>query len=292
MRTRYIVALPLFATLALAACGGGGSTGSTLPPVQPPVTAQPTPTPTPTPMLAGRVVQLAGPLAANGAPNAQSTPAAGAAIAGATVYVTAATDAALTSPQTSPLAVATTAPDGSWQVPAPTNTSGPFGVVVIDGTSIGANGVTNLGYTVAHGLTLPGDNGTYYLDTLTANEQSGFTAYNAARASSNMPLAVSDTTAQMTARVLLQTDVASQTCSATADAYTSYRTFGGALIANEQVIGDESNTPYYNSWSTQITFPQEVNLDFAGFAGPYIGGPICPGSTLPQNYFAEVLIAG
>ncbi|HVA29438.1 MAG TPA: hypothetical protein VNF68_14750 [Candidatus Baltobacteraceae bacterium] len=277
------------AIAALAACGGGGggtTGGGTMPP-----TPTATATPTPSATLSGKVVQLAGPLAANGAPTASSTPAAGAGIGGATLYVTNATTAALVAPQSSPLATVTTAPDGSFSVTFanPTKVT-TFGVVAMNGTTVGTNGTTNLGYTIAHALVVPGSPSTLYLDTLTTNEQAGFTAYNAARTALSMPTVASDTALEMTARLEIVNNE-NGLCKSSSNISTEYQAFGGATLPGVAVAGDEPMTPFYNTWPSQISFPAQTGLDFAGFAGP-VSGPVCAGSTLPQNYFAELLVIG
>lgn len=284
------LALVACATL-LVGCGGGGSTGSPTLPPGPTATATPTPSAT----VSGKVAQLAGPLAANGSPSPQSTPVAGAGVAGVTVYITAATTAALVSPQASPLATATTAPDGTFSVTFANPTrAASFGVVAVNGTTVGTNGVTNLGYTVAHEVVAAGSTTTLYVDTLTANEQAGFTAYNAARVSANMPAVESDTALEMAARLSIVNNEATGKCSGDQNTLAEYSGFGGVNLSGLAMVAPQSTTPYYNTWPSQVTFPAQTGLDFAAFAGPVIGGVACPssGSSLPQNYFAELLLVG
>lgn len=283
MRALLVTIVPLFA-LSLAACGGGAGGGS----LTPIIASSPTPTPTPL-AISGKVVQLSGPLAANGTPDAQSTPAAGPGIGGATVYVTSASTSAIAVPTSSPIATATTAPDGSFTITLPKGSNSVVGVAVIDGATIEPNGATDRGFTVAHGIAVAGTPSTFYLDVLTQNEQAGFSAYNAARASNNLPTVSSDTAAEMASRLLIATDEAAQ-CHDKTSAFTAYMTFGGLSIGGVQVIGAQSNTPYYSAWNSQLVFTAQQNLDFAGFAGPLVGGPQCDNSALPQNYFAEVLV--
>ncbi len=275
----------------LAACGGGGGGSSsgggsaTLPPT--PIATQ-----TPSATIAGKVVQLAGPLAANGTPTAQSTPAAGVGIGGATVYVTAATTAALAAPTASPIATATTAPDGSFSVTIPNAQAAEYGIVAVNGT-LGSSGFTSTGFTLGRALAAVNSTGAVlYVDTLTTNEQSGFTAYNAARTGAGMSAITADTAAQMAARLANANNEATGNCSGDPRVLAEYTALGGVTLGGTTAIGTQPTTPFYNTWATQIAFAQQASLDFAGFAGPIVGGPSCPtsGSSLPQNYFSELLI--
>lgn len=288
MNTRTIGPV-IVATVLLVGCGGGG--GSAGSPMLPP-----TPTATATPIsvtLSGKVDQLTGPLAANGSPTPQSTPVAGAGVAGVTIYVTAPTTAALVSPQASPLATATSAPDGTFSVTVanPTRATS-FGLVAMNGTMVGSNGATNRGYTISHAVVSGGSTTILYVDTLTGDEQAGFAAYNAARTSANMPAVESDTALEMTARLSIVNDEASGRCTGDPNALFEYNGFGGVNLSGLAMIAPQSTTPYYNTWPSQITFPAQTGLDFAGFAGPY-SGPGCPPPGAPAfntNYFSELLL--
>ncbi len=287
-------ALPIFSlALTLTACGGGGggTTGgggsSTMPP---------TPTVIATPAtLGGTVVSLAGPLSAapSATPNASSTPAAGAPISGATVYLVA-SNAALGGIPTSPLAVATTAPNGAFTLTEPTPTQGSYGIIVVDGTSVTNAGVTDRGYTLAHGVVSAGTQPTFYLDTLTASEQAGFSAYNAARATAGLPVVVSDTAAQMLARLSTHLVDASGSCSV-ANVPNSFASFALSYASGATSIASEGgSTPYYSDWPSQIGLTAQQGVMYAGFNDMISGAP-CPNlggnnPNLPQNHFSEILV--
>lgn len=280
--------------LMLAACGGGGGPspvgggngGGIIPPTQAPTTPAP-------PTISGNVVQLAGPLAAGASPspNPSSTPVAGVGIGGATVYVVAtALDAATSTIPTSPIAVATTSPAGAFSIVVPSAVA-QYGVVVIDGSAIAANGLSSGGYTLAHAAATASAPLTLYLDTLTANEQSGFVAYNTARVALGLPQVSSDTIAEMVERIAIEANEGS--CAGWNNGPTTYASLGG-LAPGQGEIGSEPSTPYYDTWSpsggSYASFPGQPNVAFAAFAGPTLGLP-CPtsGSSLPQYYYSESL---
>lgn len=291
-RIFFTIAL-LCSSSALAACGGGGGsggTGSSIPPTEPPPA-----TATPAPLaIAGKVAQLAGPLAANGSPSPQSTPIAGAGIAGATVYVTAATTAALAAPTASPIATVTTAPDGSFTATLPASVKGGnVGLVAVNGT-LGPNGFTTSGYTVGHTLASVGTtNALLYVDTLTPNEQSGFVAYNAARLAlgQGLPVATSDTTLEMTARIANTVNIQGAYCNGgDSGVTTQYDALGGVNPPGSAMVGTFPATPYYNTWPSQLSFPGQTSLDFAAFEGPQTAPDCPPFNSLTANYFTELLL--
>lgn len=296
-RSAGIIATAAIA-LALAACGGGGGMGGSggggiIPTTPPPSTTTPAP-----PTISGKVVQLAGPLAAGASPspNPSSTPVAGAGIGGATVYVVPTyNDAGTSAIPSSPVATATTAPDGTFSITVPSATT-VYGLVVIDGTSIGANGLSSGGYTLAHSfanMTQPAlsQNLTLYLDTLTANEQSGFVTYNAARVALGLPQVSSDTIAEAASRIGISANAATGTCQGWNAEYTTFLALGG-LQPTQASVGTQPSGPYYNTWasSDSASFPGQPGVIFASFAGPTLGQP-CPssGSSLPRYYFDEAL---
>lgn len=281
MKTTFVA---VAAVAVLTACGGGSASSSGG------VMLPPTPTATQTPAaIAGKVVQLAGPLAADGTPTVQSTPVAGAGIGGATVYVTANVHAAGTSTiPAAPLATATTAPDGTFAITVP---NGQYGVVVVDGSTIGTGGLSSGGYTQAHAMATTTTPVTLYLDTLTPAEQSGFAAYNAARAALGIGLSPisSDTLAEAVVRMAIRADAGM--CQGWSGDYAAYLALGG-LPPTQALVGTQPSTPYYDSWvtSASVAFPGQPGVIFGGFAGPTLG-PACANSssTLPQYYYAEDL---
>jgi hypothetical protein len=292
-RSILILVLGLAAT-SLAACGGGGSSagGSTLPvlPTAAPPVVTPTPTPTAAPSLSGKVFQVAGPLASNatGTPAPSATFAPGAAIAGATVYVTANGGQLTNGIPSQPLATATTGSDGSFTIPgtAIASANGTVGVVVVYGTTISATtGATDKGFTVAHAsvTVIPNQSISLYVDTLTPDEQSAFTALNADRAQAALPAVSSDTIAQAAARLIAAQMVGQSNCGPWNGAANAFAQLGG--IGNVASWEDTAGP----NWAAIINYESPWNaqtLPYAGLAAQYNAAPCGTGFVGPINYFA------
>lgn len=213
-------------SVLLAACGGGGGTsgGGYTPPT-------PTPTATPTPStvtFSGNVTQLAGSLAHNPTPCATATavpcpnpgipatpmptPAAGAPIAGANVYVTTASGVFTNGAPSPVLAQATTGPDGSFTTSAlqvSAFNGGKAGIVVLNGSTISAtNGLTDKGFAVLHTQVTPSGGNVVVpnleIDTLSSDETPGAPEVETVRKNKGLQPVAVDEYALETARWSVQ----------------------------------------------------------------------------------------
>ena len=318
--------LVLLASVFLAACGGGGggSTASLTPsaptsaPTGVPTTA-PTTAPSSSPQAAtitGKVVQLAGPLSSSTwnlaapsgcpapqtnspcttyptpipsplLPTAASTPGVGPGIGGVHIYVTTLQGAVVNGIPQSPIASATTSPNGTFSISIPVSsmpTSAPNGVSVgllaINGTSISSStGTSNLGYTIAHADAQPGTAVTLYIDTLDGDKQSAFAWVNSFLASNDQPPIVADTVSQAVARLTVGIN-------ALLPSSTQYEAFGGA----QDVAIEPSNGPGA-FWGAGIPgdTPQQVGIPlgvvYGGMAAMY------ESPYTPNNPGAKIMLA-
>lgn len=223
------------AAVALAACGGGGGGGGYTPPTNNPSTP-PTQTPAPTTVtFSGTVTQLSGSLAhspvacatatAVPCPNPgipaspMPTPSAGAAIAGATVYVTTASGVFTNATPNPVLAQATSAPDGTFTTPAlqvSAFNGGKAGIVVLNGSSVSAtNGLTDKGFAVLHTqVAVSGGNvvvPNLEIDTLSSDETPGAPEIEKVRANHGLPPVAIDEAALEAARWSVQNNVGAGT---------------------------------------------------------------------------------
>jgi hypothetical protein len=123
------------------------------------------------------------------------TPVPGAAIAGATVYVTTASGVFTNASPNPVLAQATTAPDGSFTTPALQVSAfggGKAGIVVLNGSSVSAtDGLTDKGYAVLHTqVAVSGGNvvvPNLEIDTLSSDEALGAPEMEKVRANNGLP---------------------------------------------------------------------------------------------------------
>lgn len=284
MNARILVAS--LSLVALAACGGGGSSaggGGAIPPAPPVATNAPVPS-----SLTGRVVTLAGSLSAAGsAPAPSATLAPGAPVAGATVYVIP-NGANVAGIPTAPLAIATTAADGSFSVAVASNVT-TYGVVVVNGSTVNANGTTERGFTLAHGAATPGLATTFYLDTLTQDEQSAFSALNAKRAAAALRSVSSDTVAQAAARRSVAQRPGMATCDAAPGSSQAYAALGGNA-PNGAPFWTDTAGPSWNAIIDYMSPWNDATVSLAGFAAIYNGAPCGTGFVGPVNYFVGVYV--
>lgn len=284
--------IALLTLVALAACGGGGGSSASSSAIPAPIATVPPATPAPaSATLSGHVVALAGALSSTGvAPAPSSTLAPGAAIVGATVYITKLGGENVTALPTSPIATAITAADGSFAVTVPGN-AGTLGVVVLNGTTIAAGtGTSDKGFTIAHGTATAGTPATFYVDTLTQDEQSAFAALNTKRAAVALPAIAADTIAQATARLTVAQQPGTATCDPYPGTGSAYRSFGGYSPTSGVLFWNDTAGP---SWSAIVDYGSPWNnasATSAGLAAVYQRAPCGTGFSVPVNYFAGVYV--
>lgn len=247
--------------VAFAACGGGGGSGGggSIVPVTTPSPGSGTQSAT----ISGNVVQMTGPLSSStwnlaaptGCPNsstngcasystspptlpsANATPGAGSGIAGATVYAVA-TSANLSGTPSAPLAQATTGPTGSFSLTVSGATQ--VALVAVNGTPSPTTGSAN-GYTIAHAIATAGTPVTLYLDRLSGDEQSAFSALNEYRSQAGQTAIYADTILQADARLLVSQMVNAASCSppATGAFFQTYTGLSSSLTSGTDVAGPQ-----------------------------------------------------
>jgi len=131
-------------------------------------------------------------------------------MADATIYVTTQAGVATNGVPSNPIAVATTAPDGSFSIVVPAGTPANIGLVAVIGTTISTTtGTTNLGYTVAHADAIVGTPTNLFVDTLDGDEQYAIDVEEVALKNGGYQPVVVDTMAQAMARLVAATGTTS-----------------------------------------------------------------------------------
>lgn len=312
---KRLISILTFAVLStsLAACGGGG--GGALPATQ--ATSAPTTQPTSTSQqttISGNVAQMTGPLSSSTwnlaapsgcppasdpsasctsyptpppmLPNTSASPQAGTGVAGVTVYIVAANAVDTNVIPTAPLATAVTNASGAFTATLSASTLGgatQVGLIAVNGTSIGSNGATNLGYTIAHAVVNVTAKPTLLIDTLSGDEQSAFTALNSDRAAASLAPIASDTIAQAVARLSVAQRPGTATCADQISDGNYFSTFGG-LPGTETAWEDTAGT----QWSVIVNYgsPWNSASHLAGLAALY-SAPSCGGGFIANiNYYA------
>ena len=198
-----------FLAPTLAACGSHGS--ALLPPTaySPSIDA---PASSSARVVKGRVFRLAGPLSAENYPDGGASPLpgptagpqAGRSLRDVTVYLVDYRKIAVPGVPKAPLTITKTGKTGYFTLAVPSSYTQPFvGLVAIAGDLNGTTGVSTRGWTVSHvAIALPATNSVdVYLDHLTADEHSAFTALNVIHSQAKIPPAYADTGEQMEVRL-------------------------------------------------------------------------------------------
>ncbi len=314
----YTLAIGALAlSLALAACGGGGSSssgglgGGIIPATPTPTvtpTAQPSPTTAPptTSTVSGKVVQVTGPLSSSTwnfaeptgcgstvtspcttyptppptLPSVNATPGVGSGIASATVYAVA--NAEVSGIPSHPIAVATTAPDGSFSITLPAGSPATIGLIAANGTFDPATGATVNNESLAHANVAVGNAATLYIDTLSPDEIGGFTALNQDRAAIGLAPITSDTLAEAYARATVSTVPGSPACTYAAPSW--YPNLGGVGSLNIASDEDGPQLPAILQFDNSLWNNQADSI--VGLAGLY-QVPACGGVSFAANYYIE-----
>lgn len=302
-RVSKFFAVAFLAAVVLAACGGGGggNPGGGPPPTNPPTSTPQTVT------FSGTVTQLSGSLAHNPTPCATSsvvpcpspgipatpspTPAAGAPIGGANVYVTTAAGVFTSGTPNPVLATATTAPDGTFTTPAlqvSAFSGSKAGIVVLNGSSVSStNGLTDKGYAVLHAqVAVSGGNvivPNLEVDSLSSDEAAGAPEIENVRKSKGLGPTAVDEYALEALRYSAQDDTGAGSSSCT-PGMTPLQNLYSVLGGSGQIgafVQDIANPTLSGAIDVMYQSPS-ANEVWAAATGP-MNEPVC-GNGLGNGY--------
>lgn len=219
-------------------------------------------------------------------PGPTATPGAGAGISGVNVYITTTSSVESNGIPSSPLASGTTNGSGSYSISLPYSVlhgSSTIGIVAVNGASVGTNGTTNLGFTIAHAVANVATHPTLYLDSLDGDEQSAFVNLNIDRAMVSLPPMVSDTIAQAVARLAVAQRPGAATSTDQVNDSSLYSAFGG--VGSQTAWGDTAAPQWYAAINYGSPWSNAAEAT-GGFAALYNAAPCGTGYVTPINYFA------